>query len=133
MAARGRVSAAARAVQPVYPHEPRGLEPPESLSEPARAVFVDLVASCDHAHFEPADLTLLCQYCEATALAEKAAFQLGGDTEPSAKWLSLWVQSTRTMSGLALRLRLGPQSRRERAISPRQLDWSTQFGLDQRR
>src|SRR5262249_42250895 len=46
------------------------------------------------------------------------------------KALALWEKSTRTMSGLALRLRLGPQSRRERAkVDPGPLTWSEQFRL----
>ena len=93
MAGRGRISAAARATQPVYQLEPRGLEPPDSLSEPAQQIFRYLVATCDHEHFIEADVIPLAQLCEAAALAEKAAFHLRGDAEPSTKWLSLWVQS----------------------------------------
>jgi hypothetical protein len=83
-------------------------------------VFLDLVNSLDPTHFEPADATLLGQYAEASALAARSAAALqAGD----ASQLSVWEKSTRVMSGLALRLRLGPQSRRERAKAGRALRW----------
>jgi hypothetical protein len=90
---------------------PPVLAPPASLSEAAKAIFVALVADCDADHFERSDLGLLCQYCEAQAMAERAAAAVGaGDS----KQLLVWERAVRTMNGLALRLRLGPQSRRER-------------------
>jgi hypothetical protein len=46
------------------------IAPPASLSEPARAVFLDLVAAHEPEHFEPGDVTLLAQYCEASAFVE---------------------------------------------------------------
>jgi phage terminase small subunit len=104
------------------------VQPPASLSEPAKAVFLDLVSTCDPEHFEASDVTLLGQYCEASALATRAAATVQADPE-NAKALAVWEKATRTMSGLALRLRLGPQSRREKAKVERPLTWDEQFRL----
>jgi len=49
-------------------------------------------------------------------MAERAAAELQrGEGPPNARWLAAWRQGTRTMKDLALRLRLSPQSRREKA------------------
>src|SRR5262245_14410371 len=67
----------------------------------------------------------LCQYCEAQAMAERAAAELQNGAGESADWaLKLWEKANKVMSGLALRLRLGPQSRREKAKVARPLTWS---------
>src|SRR5262249_55767465 len=88
------------------------IAPLASLSEPARAVFLDLVSSHEPEHFEPGDATLLAQYAEAAALAARSAAALqAGD----ASQLRMWERSAAVMASLSLRLRLGPQSRRERA------------------
>jgi phage terminase small subunit len=111
-----RKSAAARAMEPLIPHEePVPVQPPPSLSEAARAVFLDLVSSCHPDHFKQSDVTMLAQYCEAASLAARSAAELqsGGDH----KTLLLWEKATRTMSNLALRLRLGPQSSARRPRS----------------
>ena len=124
-----RKSAAARAMEPLAPAiEPVPVQPPASLSEPAKAVFLDLVSTCDPEHFEASDVTLMGQYCEASALATRAAATVQADPE-NAKALAVWEKATRTMSGLALRLRLGPQSRREKAKVERPLTWDEQFRL----
>jgi len=108
--------------------EPTPIHPPATLSEAARAVFVDLVASCEVGHFEAADVTLLGQYCEAAALAARSASALqAGDTGQ----LAVWEKATRAMSGLALRLRLGPQARREKAKVPKSPDFATRFAWEQ--
>jgi phage terminase small subunit len=104
------------------------IHPPATLSRAARATFVDLVVSCEVGHFEAADVTLLGQYCEAAALAARSASALqAGD----AGQLAVWEKATRAMSGLALRLRLGPQARREKAKVPKSLDFGTRFALEQ--
>jgi hypothetical protein len=46
------------------------------MSEPERRIFVDLVAASSADHFRPSDLPLLCRYCEAIDLAERAAREL---------------------------------------------------------
>ena len=123
-----RRSRAERDFDLVAPRPPMPpIAPPDSLSVPARAVFLDLVASHEPEHFEPGDVTLIAQYCEASALATKAAAALqAGD----ASQLRIWERSAAVMASLSLRLRLGPQSRRERAKAGEQLTWSNRYRLD---
>ncbi len=93
---------------------PERLTPPTGLKKPARAVFKQIVASCQPEHFNPADLPLLERYCEAIVLASQASHQLsrepvlGGKVSP---WLVVLEKAERSMATLALRLRLCPQSR----------------------
>jgi phage terminase small subunit len=133
MKQRGRKSAASLAMTPLLEqHEPVSVQPPATLSEPARAVFLDLVGNCHPEHFEDSDVGLLCQYCEAQAIAERAAAELQSGTSQAAEWaLKLWEKANKIMSGLALRLRLGPQSRREKAKVARPLTWSERFCMEQ--
>jgi hypothetical protein len=49
------------------------LEPPTSLSEAERTVFIALVNSCGPTHFKASDMPLLSRYCEQTVLADLAA------------------------------------------------------------
>ena len=70
-------------------------------------------------------------YCEAQAMAERAAAELQNGTGEAAEWaLNLWEKANKVMSGLALRLRLGPQSRREKAKVERPLTWDERFRLE---
>ena len=133
MKQRGRKSAASLAMTPLLEqHEPVSMQPPATLSEPARVVFLDLVGNCHPEHFEDSDVGLLCQYCEAQAIAERAAAELQSGTSQAAEWaLKLWEKANKIMSGLALRLRLGPQSRREKAKVARPLTWSERFCMEQ--
>jgi phage terminase small subunit len=113
-------------------HESVSVQPPATLSKPARAVFLDLVANCHPEHFEDSDAGLLCQFCEAQAMAERAAAELQNGTGEAAEWgLKVWEKANKVMSGLALRLRLGPQSRREKAKVTRPLTWSERFCMEQ--
>jgi len=131
MKQRGRKSAASLAVAPVTEHQLVPVQPPATLSKPARAVFLDLVGDCHPEHFEDSDVGLLCQYCEAQAMAERAAAELQNGTGKTADWaLKLWEKANKVMSGLALRLRLGPQSRREKAKVERPLTWDEKFRLE---
>jgi hypothetical protein len=123
---RGRKSAASLELGPLAARRSARISLPPGLSEPACAIFLDLVNSLHPTHFEPADATLLGQYCEAAALAARSAARLqDGDVAA----LGIWEKSTRTMSGLALRLRIGPQSRRE-AKAGRPLTWTERFRLE---
>jgi hypothetical protein len=98
--------------------ERRYLRPPDTLSDAQRRCFIDLVTSLPSSHFKPGDISLLCRYAEAAAAAEQAAFEMtqpGGmlsadGSKPSA-WFSIHQQATKSLNALALRLRLGPQSR----------------------
>ena len=95
------------------------MRPPARLQGRAKAIFIETVTGCDPKHFRSSDLHLLERYCEATALAEKAAVRLAeegsvvdGKVSP---WFLVHQGAAKTASGLALRLRLGPQSRAARA------------------
>ena len=126
-----RTSAAARAVAPAFTQESTPIRPPATLSAPAKAVLHALVADTEPSHFKPADAGMLCQYCEAQAMAERAAAELNGEGPPNTQWLAVWEKAVKVMKDLALRLRLGPQSRRERARADRPLTWSDRFRLEQ--
>ncbi len=95
----------------------RRLRPPESLPDAARRSFTNVVASHPASHFKAGDAELLCRYAEAAAAAEEAAFQMaqpGGMVDEDGKvtaWFSIHQQATKTLNMLALRLRIGPQSR----------------------
>jgi|RhiMetdeSRZDD1v2_1073273.scaffolds.fasta_scaffold735587_3 hypothetical protein len=92
------------------------LRPPATLGEPERRAFVDLVTTAPAGQFQPSDLPLLCRWAELTVMCEQARGELAAqgmvtaDGKPSA-WFSVYQQSVKALSGLALRLRLGPQSR----------------------
>jgi len=91
------------------------LKPPPELGPCEAAHFVDLVTALPATHFQPCDLPLLCRYCEAIVLAERAAVELRDgpaviDGKPS-PWISIHATATKTMLGLSLRLRLSPQAR----------------------
>jgi phage terminase small subunit len=89
---------------------PQRLHPPASLSEGARSEFLRIVSTEKATHFTSSDLSLLVQYCEAAALAERAMKEMQCDGAPE-RWLTVWEKSVRMMKDLALRLRLSPQSR----------------------
>jgi hypothetical protein len=108
----------------------RRLKPPARLQGRERQVFVDTVLGCAAGHFQPADLPLLERYAEAVALAEQAAGELTStgavtsDGKPSA-WFAIHASACKTVTTLALRLRLGPQSRAPRA--PKTTSSATSF------
>jgi len=114
MKQRGRKSAAALSVIAIDGKPPR-LDPPTSLPEAERTIFVDLVNACEPTHFRPSDAPLLCRYCEAAVLAEQAAHELrqtgavvNGKSSP---WIVVQEKAVRAMVALSMRLRLSPQSR----------------------
>ena len=131
MKQRGRKSAASLTVAPIVTREPVPVQPPDTVSAPARRVFLDLVASVDPAHFEISDVGLLAQYCEAQVMAERAATELAkGDGPPDTRWPAAWEKATRAMKDLALRLRLSPQSRREKAKIERPPTWDERYRME---
>jgi phage terminase small subunit len=98
----------------------RRLRPPGSVGEAEKAAFVDLVSTCPVTQFQSSDLPLLVRWCELTVMAEQAAerLRLEGMVTENGKvspWFSIHAQATKGLNGLALRLRLGPQSRAPRA------------------
>jgi phage terminase small subunit len=98
----------------------RRLRPPEGLSEAAKAIFIDTVTACPASQFQPADIPLLCRWAELSAMCEaanvelQASGMLGADGKLS-PWFVIYQQATKSLSGLALRLRIGPQSRMQKA------------------
>jgi phage terminase small subunit len=63
---------------------------------------------------------LLCRWAELTVMAEQAAgeLQASGMVTADGKvspWFSIHQQATKSLNALALRLRLGPQSRARKA------------------
>jgi hypothetical protein len=96
------------------------LKPPPDLPEPQKRAFLDLVAKCPASQFQPADVELICRWSESvvtarTAQAELAAAgMVGADGKPS-PWVAIYQQAVRNQALLALRLRVGPQSRQPRA------------------
>jgi phage terminase small subunit len=95
------------------------LRPPAHLGDRERAAFLDLISSCPLAQFTPADIPLLCRWCELELQAQTAAAELRehgmmikGKPSP---WLAIHAQALKGQSLLALRLRLGPQSRANKA------------------
>jgi hypothetical protein len=88
----------------------RRLRPPATLGGRERAVFLDLVTSCDPRHFRNADIPLMARYVEAVVLAEQAAGELAaggvvidGKVSP---WFQVHQAACKTVGVLALRLRL---------------------------
>jgi phage terminase small subunit len=107
----------------VLPSWERRLSPPACLGEHERLAFVDLVASTPLGQFEASDLPLICRWCEASVMAEKAATELrehgmvvmtkeGSKPSP---WFAIHQQACKTLKDLALRLKLSPQSRHHKA------------------
>ena len=113
MRQRGRKSAASFETVNVD-GSPSRRRPPDHLSADERRRFVEIVSTCDAAHFRPSDTTLLCRFVEADALAERAAKELRKhpvvDGKASA-WLAVQEKSVRALVSLSVRLRLGPMSR----------------------
>jgi hypothetical protein len=96
------------------------IRPPPGLGGREKEVFSSLVAACPAAQFQPSDTALICRWAESVALAEQAAGELeaGGVVTSDGKvspWFTVHQRASKTVSELALRLRLGPQSRAPRA------------------
>jgi hypothetical protein len=89
------------------------------------------VGVVDKDHFQASDVHLLAAYAAACALAGRAETELLAiDGAPHARWLAAWEKATRAMANLALRLRISPQARRERAMKPRVLSWGERMALE---
>jgi phage terminase small subunit len=98
------------------------------LAEPEAKLFKQIISNCGHDHFRQSDLPLLCRYCEAAVLAERAAQELREapvvNRKPS-PWLYVREKATREMVALSMRLKLSPQARKQgRSLTePKQLSW----------
>ena len=96
--------------------EPGRLAPPASLGEAERKAFLDLVCSVPVTQFAPCDLPLLCRWAETVALAERMVVE-GEITEQGKVNPAVAVhrEAVKTLNALALRLRVSPQSRAQKA------------------
>ena len=118
-------------IRPITSALPQRLKPPEGLSEGAKAEFLRVVVCEKPTHFTPSDLSLLVQYCEATALAGRAIVRLQNDAADP-QWLNKWATAVRTMKDLAMRLRLSPQSRQaNNPTRPQRLSYYQRAALAQ--
>jgi phage terminase small subunit len=107
---------------PPPPAEPGGLTARE------QQIFTDLVRSCASDHFTESDLPLLVAYVQACAMHEDAvaAIRRDGPVRPDGKataWLVVMEKCQRAMVAMASKLRLTPMARREKALTPKTLDW----------
>jgi phage terminase small subunit len=106
-----------------YGGDSRRLRPPEALGEAAKRVFLDVVLSYPRTQFQPADVPMLARYAEACVMAEEAAGKLAAEGAVKdgvvSPWFRVHQQACKTMAGLAMRLRLGPQSRARQAPKTR--------------
>jgi hypothetical protein len=109
MLQRGRKSSAAL-VAPAVDGQPPRLQPPTTMSDGERAVFVELVEACDRKHFRVSDVPLLAAYCRAIVLEQRAAGELATDPT-NARWLQVWEKSGRALVSFSARLKLSPQAR----------------------
>ena len=115
MAGKGRSPYATYDVHSFDTPNPR-IRPPDSLSELEKRVFRALVSACPADQFRKSDIGLLARWSELSVMAQEAAFEMTthGRVTPDGKvspWFSIYTQATKQLNGLALRLRLGPQSR----------------------
>jgi phage terminase small subunit len=107
-----------------YGGDSRRLQPPAGLGEAAKRVFLDVVVTTPRTQFQSSDTPLLCRYAEACVMAEEAAAKLAAEGAVTADgrvspWFRIHQQACKTMAGLAMRLRLGPQSRSRMAPKSR--------------
>ena len=99
------------------------LKPPAHLGEAERAVFIDLVSSCPQAQFQQSDTPLLARWCELEIMAQTATDELrdggmvinGKEGPKQSPWVAIHALAVKGQTALALRLRLGPQSRANKA------------------
>jgi hypothetical protein len=118
----------------------RRLRPPTTLSEPERRVFLALVANSPAGQFTASDMDLLMSWAETTVLARRAAKELelaGGPVLADGKtspWFAVHQQCIKTLSGLAIRLRISPQGRsptaRASKVAVRALSYYDQAALE---
>src|SRR5215475_14354867 len=105
MRKRGRKSADELAVINVNGDPPR-LDPPVTLTDPERALFVEIVEACSPKHFVPSDLPILVSFIQSTLLSRQAIKEAAKD----GKAVAIWEKATRMQATLATRLRLSPQA-----------------------
>jgi hypothetical protein len=100
--------------------EPGRLAPPASLGEAEKRAFLDLVCSVPVTQFAACDLPLLCAWAETVALRERMATRMAVEGELDEKGkpsgaFTIHKEATKTLNALALRLRISPQARMQKA------------------
>ena len=135
MPGKGRQPYVTYDVSPFDTPTPR-IRPPDCLSDLEKRVFRDLLAACPAGQFRKSDVGLLARWAELSVMAEQAAFEMthNGRVTPDGKvspWFSIYTQAVKGLNGLALRLRLGPQSRASKAPKslPRELSYYEEMQL----
>ena len=118
MAGTGRKPYVTHDVTPFDASDDR-LKPPDSLGPAEKRVFWSLITQVPVTQFQPADLPLICRWCELTVVADRAAAEMttGNLVEnglPS-PWIAIHEKATKQLIALSLRLRLSPQSRMDKA------------------
>jgi phage terminase small subunit len=92
------------------------LRPPDSLGPLEKRIFFHLITHVPATQFQPADLPLVCRWCELSAVADRAAAEMATgnlvteDGRPT-PWLAVHEKAVKGLVALSLRLRLSPQSR----------------------
>jgi hypothetical protein len=85
-----------------------------------KRAFLDLVLSVPSNQFAACDLPLLCAWAETVALRERMATRMSVEGElddkgrPSGAF-TIHKEATKTLNALALRLRVSPQARMQKA------------------
>jgi hypothetical protein len=100
--------------------EPGRLAPPAFLGEAEKRAFLDLVLSVPSNQFARCDLPLLCAWAETVALRERMAVRMSVEGELDEKGkpsgaFTIHKEATKTLNSLALRLRVSPQARMQKA------------------
>jgi hypothetical protein len=118
MARTGRSNYVATSIIPFG--EAARLSPPAGLGEGEKRAFIDLVTSCPVDQFQACDLPLLCRWAETVALAERMSVRLSLEGELDEKGkpsgaFTIHKEATKTLNALALRLRISPQARMQKA------------------
>jgi len=96
------------------------LKPPKTLGDLEKQAFIDLISRVPLTQFQECDLSLICRWCELEVMAQQAAGEMHAQGMVTADgkvspWFTVHQQATKGQALLALRLRLGPQSRSQRA------------------
>jgi hypothetical protein len=112
------------------------IKPPDYLGDLEKRVFRDLVSQCPADQFRKSDTGLLARWAELSVMAEQAACEMAvnGRVTPDGRvsaWFSIYTQAIKGLNGLALRLRLSPQSRMSKAPKslPRELSYYEEMQL----
>jgi phage terminase small subunit len=96
------------------------LEAPPHLGPAATRIFRDLIVLVPAGQFKPSDISLVCRWCEWSAVADRAAAEMATSAlvdengRPS-PWIAIAERASKQLVALSLRLRLGPQSRADKA------------------